>query len=63
MTLDQNRKAGFIELAPAVSGFVVLWHVGNTVTNVAEGRDFEVIAARAGEWSTSEGVPLVRRLH
>jgi hypothetical protein len=63
MTLDQDRKAGFIELAPLVAGFAALWHVGHTVTVVADGHDFDAIAARAATWATDEGVPLVRRLH
>jgi hypothetical protein len=63
MTLDQERRAGFIELAPLVAGFAALWHVGRTVTVVADGDDFEAIADRAASWAQSEGVPLVRRLH
>jgi hypothetical protein len=63
MTLDQQRKAGFIELAPRVDGFAALWHVGGTLTNVAEGTDFSEILGRAREWAQSEGVPLVRGLH
>jgi hypothetical protein len=63
MTLDQERKAGFLEMAPLVDGFAVLWHVGRSVTVVAEGDDFEAIAARAEEWAQSEGVPLVRGIH
>ena len=63
MTLDQERKAGFIELVPLVDGFAVLWRVGRTVTVVADGDDFEAIAARAESWAMSEGVPLVRGLH
>jgi hypothetical protein len=63
MTLDQERKAGFIELAPLVDGFAALWHVGLTVTVVADGDDFEAIAARAESWAQSEGVPLLRGLH
>ena len=61
MTLD--RKAGFIELAPLVDGFAALWHVGQTVTVVANSDDFEAIAGRAVAWAQSEGVPLVRGLH
>jgi hypothetical protein len=63
MTLDEQRKAGFIELAPLLDGFAALWHVGRTVTVVAEGADFEAIGARAESWAQSEGVPLVRGLH
>jgi hypothetical protein len=63
MTLDQERKAGFIELAPRLDGFAALWHVGYAVTNVAEGDDFTEILDRAKSWAQSEGVPLVRRLH
>ena len=63
MTLDQERKAGFIELAPMVDGFAALWHVGCAVTVVANGNDFEAIAARAECWAQSEGVPLLRGLH
>jgi hypothetical protein len=63
MTLDEQRKAGFIELAALVDGFAALWHVGRTVTVVADGDDFDGIAARAESWAQSEGVPLVRRLH
>jgi hypothetical protein len=63
MTLDQERKAGFIELAPRVDGFAVLWHVGRSVTNVAECDDFDAVLSRAKEWAQSEGVPLVRGLH
>jgi hypothetical protein len=63
MTLDQDRKAGFIELAPLVDGFAALWHVGQTVTVVADGDDFKAIAERAESWAQSEGVPLVRGLH
>jgi hypothetical protein len=63
MTLDQERRAGSIELAPRVDGFAVLWHVGRTVTVVAEGDDFDAIAGRAESWAQSEGVPLVRGLH
>jgi hypothetical protein len=63
MTLDQQRKAGFIELAPRVHGFVALWHVGETFTNVAEGANFSEILERAREWARSEGAPLVRGLH
>jgi hypothetical protein len=63
MTLDQERRAGFIELAPMVDGFVALWHVAGTVTVVADGDNFEAIAARAESWAQSEGVPLVRGLH
>jgi hypothetical protein len=63
MTLDQQRKAGFIELAPRVGGFAALWHVGGSVTNVAESCDFAEILERAREWARSEGVPLVRGLH
>ena len=61
--LDIERQAGFIELAPRVDGFAALWHVGRTVTVVADGDDFEAIAARAESWAQSEGVPLVRGLH
>jgi hypothetical protein len=63
MTLDQDRKAGFIELAPLVDGFAALWHVGESATVVADGPDFVAIAARAKTWARSEGVPLVRGLH
>jgi hypothetical protein len=63
MTLDVQRKAGFIELAATVEGFAALWHVGRTVTVVADGVDFEAIAARAESWAQSEGVTLVRGLH
>ena len=63
MTLDQRRKAGFIELAPRVDGFAALWHVGGSVTNVAESADFAEILERARHWARSEGVPLVRGLH
>jgi hypothetical protein len=63
MTLDQERKAGFIELAPRVGGFAALWHVGEAVTNVAESDDFAEILERALVWARSEGVPLVRSLH
>jgi hypothetical protein len=63
MTLDQQRRAGFIELAPCANGFAALWHVGSSVTNVAESHDFEMILARAEAWAQSEGVPLVRGLH
>jgi hypothetical protein len=63
MTLDQDRKAGFIELAPCVDGFAALWHVGRTVTVVADGHEFELIAARAAIWAADEGIPLVRGLH
>jgi hypothetical protein len=61
--LDQERRAGFIELAPRVDGFAALWHVGGAVTVVADGGDFDAIAARAKCWAESEGVPLVRGLH
>jgi hypothetical protein len=61
--LDIARKAGFVELAPLVDGFAALWHVGRSVTNVAEGDDFEMIFARALAWAQSEGVPLVRGTH
>jgi hypothetical protein len=63
MTLDQQRYAGFIELAPRVGGFAALWHVGGSVTNVAESDDFAEILDRARSWAQSECVPLVRRLH
>ncbi len=63
MTLDQDRKAGFIELAPLVDGFAAVWHVGRTVTVVADGDDFAAIQERAESWARSEGVPLVRGLH
>ena len=63
MTLDQQRKAGFIELAPRLEGFAALWHVGRTVTNVAESGDFAEVLDRAREWASSEGIPLVRRTH
>ena len=63
MTLDQDRKSGFIELAPRVDGYAALWHVGQSVTVVADGADFAAIAARAESWAQSEGVPLVRGLH
>jgi hypothetical protein len=63
MTLDQERRAGFIELAPRVDGYAALWHVGGSVTNVAECDDFDAVFARAKEWAQSEGVPLVRGLH
>jgi hypothetical protein len=63
MTLEQERKAGFIELAPLVDGFAALWHVAGTVTVVADGDDFAAIAARAESWARSEGVPLLRGLH
>lgn len=63
MMLDQRRLAGFIELAPRAGGFAALWHVGRSVTNVAEGDDFATILERAREWAQSEGVPLVRGLH
>ncbi|MEH2570660.1 hypothetical protein [Bradyrhizobium sp. AZCC 2289] len=56
------RKAGFIEFAPRVDGFAALWHVGNSVTNVAESENFAEILQRAEEWARSEGVPLVRGL-
>jgi hypothetical protein len=61
--LDIARKAGFIELAPCVDGFAALWHVGGSVTNVAESDDFEAVLERAKSWAQSEGVPLVRGLH
>jgi len=54
VTLDQERKDGFIELAPQLVGFAVLWHVGGSVTNVAESDDFAAIL---------QGIPLVRGLH
>lgn len=63
MTLDQDRKAGFIELAPLIDGFAALWHVGGSVTVVADGNDFAAIADRAKCWALSEGVPLLRGLH
>jgi hypothetical protein len=63
MTLDEQRKAGFIEFAPLVDGFAALWHVGRTVTVVADGDDFEAVASRAESWAQSEGVPLVRGIH
>jgi hypothetical protein len=63
MTLDQQRRAGFVELAAGVAGFAVLWHVGGSVTNVAESCDFAEILERARAWAQSEGVPLVRGLH
>jgi hypothetical protein len=63
MTLDQDRKSGFIELAPRAAGFAVLWHVAGSVTNVAESDDFDAVLERARAWSLSEGVPLVRGLH
>jgi hypothetical protein len=63
MTLDQQRKTGFIELAPRGNGFAALWLVGNGVLNVAESDDFSEILARAEEWARSEGVPLVRGVH
>jgi hypothetical protein len=63
MMLDQQRKAGFIELAPRVGGFAALWHVGGSVTNVAESDDFAEVLERARVWAQSEGVPLVRGLH
>ena len=63
MTLDEQRKAGFIELAALAEGFAVLWHVGRTVTVVADSNDFEAVTARAESWAQSEGVPLVRGLH
>jgi hypothetical protein len=61
--LDQQRKAGFIEVAPRTGTFAVLWHVGCSITNVAESENFEEILARAAEWAASEGVPLIRRVH
>jgi hypothetical protein len=61
--LDVDRKAGFIELVPRIHDFAVLWHVANSVMNVAEGPDFAEILARAEVWARSEGVPLVRGLH
>ena len=61
--LDIARKAGFIELAPRIDGFAVLWHVGRTMTVVADGDDFEEVLDRAKSWAHSEGVPLVRGLH
>jgi hypothetical protein len=61
--LDIARKAGFIELVPRLGGFAALWHVAGSVTNVADGEDFQVILDRATEWAQSEGVPLVRGLH
>jgi hypothetical protein len=63
MMLDQQRKAGFIELAPRVDGFAALWHVGESVTNVAESNNFAEISDRARVWAQTEGVPLVRSLH
>jgi hypothetical protein len=63
MTLDQQRKAGLVELAASVAGFAVLWHVGGSVTNVAECDDFTKILVRAREWARSEGIPWVRVLH
>jgi hypothetical protein len=63
VTLDQDRKAGFIELSPMADGFAALWHVGRSVIVVAAGADFDAIASRAEEWAQSEGVPLVRGLH
>jgi hypothetical protein len=63
MTLDEQRKAGFIELVALVDGFAARWHVGSTVTVVADGDDFKAIAARAESWAQSEVVPLVRGLH
>jgi hypothetical protein len=63
MTLDQQRAAGFIQLVPRIDGFAVLWHVGGSVTNVAESDDFEAILDRARSWARSEDVPLVRGLH
>jgi hypothetical protein len=62
-SLDIERQAGFIELAPRVDGFAALWHVAGSVTNVAESDDFEEILERAESWAQSEGVPLVRGLH
>jgi hypothetical protein len=61
--LDRARKAGHIELRPMVDGFAALWHVGDGVTVVADGDDFEAIAQRARVWARSEGVPLKRVVH
>jgi hypothetical protein len=61
--LDRQRKAGFIEVAPRIGAFAVLWHVGCSIANVAEGENFEEILARAEEWAASEGVPLIRPVH
>ena len=36
MTLDQDRKSDFMELAPLVAGFAALGNVGQAVTVVAE---------------------------
>lgn len=63
LALYQQRRAAFIEFAPLVDGFAALWHVGGSVTNVAESDDFSEILARAKQWAQSEGVPLVRGLH
>jgi hypothetical protein len=60
MTLDQQRRAGFIELAPCAEGFAARWHVGQTITVVAEGNDFIAVADRAAIWAADEGIPLVR---
>ena len=61
--LDIARKAGFLEIAPRADGFVALWHVGDSITNVAESDDFNEVLERARSWAQSEGVPLVRGLH
>jgi hypothetical protein len=54
-SLDIERQAGFIELAPRVDGFAALWHVGRSVAAAAFGTPTFLFKGNAAAFANNAG--------